>query len=180
MVGNDIVDLKEAENASNWQRPRWLDKLFTISEKQLIHNSENPFVMVWRLWSMKEAAYKLFIQTNPSRFYNPKGFECSISDNSGVVEFKAFKCFVQTKITSNYIISEAHLEHQKLTSEIMKFTTADYNKQSKELKSRLIEFVGRLHHLKKNEFGVPTLYNGKEALNVSLTHHGCYGAYAIG
>ena len=33
MVGNDIVDLAEAKKASNWQRPRFLEKLFTPNEQ---------------------------------------------------------------------------------------------------------------------------------------------------
>jgi len=76
MIGNDIVDIAEARQRSNWQRPRFLDKLFTLQEQQLIQNSDNSFLMVWRLWSMKESAYKLYTQLHPSRFYNPKQFEC--------------------------------------------------------------------------------------------------------
>ena len=64
MIGTDIIDIVEAKKTSNWERPRFLEKLFTSNEQQLIHNSENKFVMVWRLWSMKEAAYKLYIQLN--------------------------------------------------------------------------------------------------------------------
>ena len=106
MVGNDVVDLEEAKRTSNWERPRYLEKLFTSKEQQLIHNATNSFSMVWRLWSMKEAAYKLYTQLNPSRFYNPKGFECDISDLNGIVKFKDFECNVKTQIASKYILSE--------------------------------------------------------------------------
>ena len=58
MVGNDIVDLYEASQASNWQRPRFLDKLFSEQEQAYINSAENAFTMVWQLWSMKEATYK--------------------------------------------------------------------------------------------------------------------------
>ncbi|WP_411894031.1 4'-phosphopantetheinyl transferase superfamily protein [Winogradskyella sp. A2] len=180
MVGNDIVDLKEAQNASNWQRPRFLDKLFTELEQAFIKGAKNPFLMVWRLWSMKEASYKLYTQIHPSRFFNPKSFECTVVNNSGFVKFKDFQYYVETKITSNYIISEARLERQKLNSEIIKFITTDYNNQREELKSKLLGTVGRAYYLKKNEFNIPTLVCGKEQINLSLTHHGNYGAYAIG
>ena len=78
MIGNDIVDIEEAKRMSNWQRPRFLEKIFTDKEQYLIKSSENPFILVWRFWSMKEAAYKLYTQLKPSRFYRPKSFECDI------------------------------------------------------------------------------------------------------
>ena len=180
MVGNDIVDLAEAQHASNWQRSRFLDKLFTESEQDYIMNAENPFKMVWRLWSIKEASYKLYTQLYPSRFYNPKGFECTIKNTSGSVKFRHFQCFVETRETSHYIISEARLTKQKFSSEIVKFEHTSKKEKSEALKTKLLHFVGKAYWLQKNEVGVPTLSKGKEHLNISLTHHGSYGAFAVG
>ncbi|WP_067029464.1 4'-phosphopantetheinyl transferase superfamily protein [Allomuricauda sp. CP2A] len=179
MVGNDIVDLHEAHIASNWQRPRFLTKLFTELEQRYIRDAKTPFLMVWRLWSMKEASYKLFTQIYPNRFYNPKGFECTVENNSGTVKFNGFQCYVETKETSKYIISEARLNKQKLRSKIVKFKTTNQKEQSEELKTRLLNYVGSAYQLKKNELNIPTLSNGKEHFNLSLTHHGTYGAFAI-
>lgn len=186
MIGNDIVDIAEAKQKSNWQRPRFLEKLFTLQEQQLIKNSENPFLMVWRLWSMKESAYKLYIQINPSRFYNPKAFECSVQENSGMVRFHNFRCFVKTKSTLKYIISEARLKDDKMTSEAVIFNYNTSEKQSKALKAQILNFILKTYHIQKdnlsfhkNKFGVPIVrFNSKE-INVSLTHHGNYGAFAI-
>ncbi len=179
MVGNDIVDLAEARHASNWQRPRFLHKLFTELEQKYIKDAKNPFLMVWRLWSMKEASYKLFTQIYPNRFYNPKGFECTVENNSGTVKFKGFQCYVETKETSKYIISEARLNKKKLSSKIVKFKTTHQKQQSEELKTRLLNYVGSEYQLIKNNMDIPTLSNGKEHFNISLTHHGTHGAFAI-
>lgn len=186
MIGNDIVDITEAKKASNWQRPRFLDKLFTSEEQQLIHNSEDAFIMVWQLWSIKEAAYKLYIQNHPSRFYNPKGFECDIKHLKGKVKFKNFSCYVQTKITSDYIISEARLDENKITSEIVIFNSKDAAYQSKFLKSTVLKIISEtkkssLTNLSFNtsEFGIPCVICNSEIITISLTHHGNYGAFAI-
>lgn len=179
MVGNDIVDLNEAQKASNWKRPRFLEKLFSEAELHYIKTSDNPFLMVWRLWSMKEASYKLYTQLNPSRFYNPKAFKCSIQGNKGIVRFKDFKCNLETKTTSNYIISEARLEPNKLTSIIVKFNTTSHKAHSAILKSELLDGFGNEYHLKKKEFNIPVISNGKDIYNISLTHHGSYGAYVL-
>ncbi|PTM10888.1 MAG: hypothetical protein DA407_02835 [Bacteroidetes bacterium] len=186
MVGNDIVDIDEAIQASNWQRPRFLNKLFTVQEQLCVHNSTNQFLMVWRLWSMKEAAYKLFTQLHPSRFYKPKQFECKIDNLKGIVIFQDFKCYVDTKITSKYIISEARLVEPKMTSDILKFQNENTDGKSKVLKTELLKSVAKRYQTQseilkvvKNKFGVPTVRFGLKEINVSLTHHGNYGAYAI-
>ena len=180
MVGNDLVDLNEALRTSNWQRPRFLDKLFSESEQTYIQNAANPFRMVWRLWSIKEASYKLYTQLYPARFYNPKAFECVIENSSAIVKFRDFQCFVETKENSNYIISEARLNTQKWSSKVVKFKTVGQHGQSKELKQRLLNDVGDAFELQKNALNIPTLINGKKRFHISLTHHGSYGAFAIG
>jgi phosphopantetheinyl transferase (holo-ACP synthase) len=60
MIGNDVVDLVLARKKV-WRRTGYLQKIFTESEQLLIENSSNPHVLVWKLWSMKEAAYKIII-----------------------------------------------------------------------------------------------------------------------
>jgi len=75
LIGNDIIDLSLAKTASNWQRKGFLEKQFTANEQQLILEAPNSFVMVWRLWSMKEAAYKIYTQQHIVRFFAPKKFE---------------------------------------------------------------------------------------------------------
>lgn len=187
MVGNDIVDLLQANEESNWQRPRFLEKLFTESEQQLIQNSDDAFLMVWTLWSMKEAAYKLFTQINPGRFYDPKGFQCSFQDNYGVVRFKNFRCYTQSKITRDYIVSEARLTKSQLTSKVLTFNSKNVKRQSLILREKILELATKTFNIQqkdisfiKNQFNIPNLESNSRTINVSLSHHGKYGVYAIG
>lgn len=188
MVGVDIIDIVETKKSSNWQRPRFLEKLFTLNEQQLIHDSKNPFIMVWRLWSMKEAAYKLYTQIQPCRFYNPKKFQCEINNENFKVTYKDFKCVVNTKISSQYILSEAHLEQREMTSKCVKLLCSSYANQSQTTKEALLicisnQFKVLKSKLKivKSEFGIPSIYYNSKKLNVgiSISHHGNYGAYAV-
>ncbi|MBO6879335.1 4'-phosphopantetheinyl transferase superfamily protein [Winogradskyella sp.] len=186
MVGNDIVDLAEAKMSSNWQRPRFLEKLFTPNEQQYIKNSNNPFLKVWQLWSMKEAAYKLYTQLNPSRFYSPKSFDCAVQNKNQKVFFKDFECYIQSKVTSNYIISEARLNLFEMNSEVIRLNVRHHKSQSKETKSALLSSISRTHQvpfselkLQKSEFGIPTVSFNSEKIKVSISHHGQFGAYAF-
>ena len=188
MIGNDIVDLEEAQLNSNWQRPRFLDKLFTSKEQEVIGTSEHPFIMVWRLWSMKEAAYKLFTQLHPSRFYSPKQFECDRDGSNGKVNYKTFECFTETKITKHYILSEASLNTTDMSSKSMKFKSTSSKCQSEAVKALLLSDIAKEFNLVKedlnlvkSEFGIPSVYHKFKTLDlgVSLTHHGKYGAFGF-
>ncbi|GGI56207.1 4'-phosphopantetheinyl transferase family protein [Winogradskyella haliclonae] len=186
MVGNDIIDIAQAKKDSNWQRPQFLDKIFTINEHYLIHNSKDKTETIWRLWSMKEAAYKLYVQQNPSRFYAPKQFECFIENDTGIVKFKNFSSYTETKITSDYIISEASLKPSKLNSEVIQFNAPQINNQSEFLRQKLMSSASKQYNIledeldfKKDDYGVPTLVFNGGTIHVSLTHHGNFGAFAI-
>ena len=78
MIGNDIIDLKKAKVESNWKREGFLSKIFTNDEQDSIHNSVDPFLQVWRLWSMKESVYKVFIQKGGKPALNPSKIDCKI------------------------------------------------------------------------------------------------------
>lgn len=187
MIGNDIVDLTEAKQKSNWQRPRFLEKLFTAHEQQLIKNSEDSFLMVWRLWSMKEAAYKVYTQIHPSRFYNPKGFECDIENERGIVKFKDFKCKVKTQMTSKYVLSEARLiNNSKMTSKVIALKANHPKTKSEITKSALLNELSKQYQVSKSdlkilksEFGIPAVLVNSKKIQVSLSYHGGFGAYAV-
>ena len=50
MIGNDIIDLDLTKIQSNWQRPKFLEKIFTLKERNFIQKAENPELEVWKLW----------------------------------------------------------------------------------------------------------------------------------
>lgn len=186
MVGNDIVDINEARNTSNWKRSRFLDKIYTKDEQSAIRNASNSFIKVWQLWSMKEAAYKLYTQVYPSRFYNPKGFECFIKKDYSIVKFEDFKCYVTTKITSEYIISEARLNSRFMTSKVIKFENKNANNQSEIIRKTVIQKGADICNTSKegikistSKYGTPSITIKSKTVPISLTHHGNYGAYAF-
>jgi phosphopantetheinyl transferase (holo-ACP synthase) len=188
MIGNDIVDIAEARQKSDWQRPRFLEKLFTTKEQQIINKSDNPFLMVWRLWSMKESAYKLYTQLHPSRFYNPKQFACEIDDSQGKVRYKDFVCYVKTNTTSQYIISEACLVKANMVSECIEIESRLSKNQSDTIKAKLLLTIAQQFNILKedltilkSDFGIPSVYHNSKKLNIgiSISHHGNFGAYAI-
>jgi phosphopantetheinyl transferase (holo-ACP synthase) len=155
MIGNDIVDLDLALKESNWKRKHFLDKIFTSTEQQLILNSENQDLMVWNLWSRKEASYKIYNRQTGIRGFFPLRLECDYCDmNTGTVAIDDFVFYTQTEIATNYIYSVAVSEKE-------------YFKKIRVLDSTTII---------KKENGIPFLLDpiSNTKIPVSITHHGLF------
>ncbi|WP_264551124.1 4'-phosphopantetheinyl transferase superfamily protein [Flavobacterium sp. N2038] len=108
MIGNDVIDLAQSRIESSWQRKGFLEKIFTPDEQELIKNHPDQEIMVWLLWSMKEAAYKIYNRQTKIREYSPKKLSCIINslhenDASGEVTYNQNIYYTKTLITSESI-----------------------------------------------------------------------------
>jgi phosphopantetheinyl transferase (holo-ACP synthase) len=153
MIGNDIVDLALAKKESNWQRDRFLNKIFTVNEQLLIANAENPEIMVWNLWSRKEAAYKIYNRETGIRGFFPLQLECSFENATlGTVSIKKKIYFTQSKIENDSIYTIAVVEKKH-------FDRIENISSSDEI-------------FKNNE--IPFIIDSASKIKkpVSITHHG--------
>ncbi|TYB78561.1 4'-phosphopantetheinyl transferase family protein [Bizionia myxarmorum] len=188
MIGNDIVDLKETKLTTNWERRGFLDKIFTDNEQKMISDANDPFKTVWKLWSMKESAYKVFIQAGGKRFYNPKKIACQFEDGFDQVSIEFMKFQTETICNHDYILSTARMDDADSKSFVYNLPERDIKKQSAFLKQQFIADFS-IHNdlnfgdlvIRKTDVGVPKLlYKDKELdVSFSLTHHGIYGSYSV-
>ena len=148
MIGNDVVDLALAKAESNWQRKGYLDKLFTTKEQNLIFSAENPTIMVWILWSRKEAVYKIIRQQNGERGFYPLRI-VNIDYELGLVSFEARLFYVKTSIVEDCVHSVA-LQNQSF--------------------NQIIEISTYTQILKKDE--IPFIIKNEKHLHISKSHHG--------
>jgi len=190
MIGNDIVDLAQAALDSNWRRERYLDRLFTAEEQALILNASNPHQTVWKLWSIKEASYKVYVQETGHRFFNPKKLRCEVmSPTEGLVTIFDRVYNTTSEITEHFIhsIAFAEAENDGLKASF-KLKVKDAVSQSMAVRMELIRTISETQSIPKNHLqvqtnatGIPQLYiEGKPyAQSLSLSHHGAYGAFAM-
>lgn len=153
MIGNDIVDLALAQKESNWRRKGFIDKIFTDEEKKLIYKSPDPELMVWNLWSRKEAAYKIYNRYSKVSAYIPHLIECSNIKRNGHAMLGKVICkdqcyYTLTHTTSEFIYSVATINQR------------DLNK-IEDCDCKIIE---------KDLNGIP--FNAINNNPVSITHHG--------
>ena len=69
MLGNDIIDLHKVKAETNWQRAGYLTKIFNAEECVQILHAAKPDQMIWLLWSMKEASYKIINRETTERIW---------------------------------------------------------------------------------------------------------------
>jgi phosphopantetheinyl transferase (holo-ACP synthase) len=157
VIGNDIVDLTLAQKESHWKRKGFLDKIFTQNEQLLILNFENPTIMVWNLWSRKEAVYKIYNRKTQIRGYFPLLLECfdlEIVDgiHFGKVVIKDLIYFTKTEISAQFV-------HTVAVEKIQDFITI-----------KTLENRNNIH--KTN--GIPEYFEVDNLLKkpVSISHHG--------
>ncbi|SHM72392.1 4'-phosphopantetheinyl transferase family protein [Flavobacterium xinjiangense] len=155
MIGNDIVDLALAKKESNWKRKGFLDKIFTQQEQLLITSAESPEVMVWNLWTRKEAAYKIYNRQTNIRMYFPLQLVCLYeSETSGTVLCNGNIYHTKTKISEDNIYTIA-------------VTEENYFSQIKEIKVDA-------KICKTN--GIPYIIDDFSEIKkpVSISHHGSF------
>lgn len=188
MIGNDIVDINKARAEGSWKRARFIKKIFAESERPQITSNGSPFLNIWRMWSMKESAYKVIVQSGQERFLNPQKLICTIKDDKyGFVEYEGERYATKTLMTKNYIYSShSAIAHSNIIDEILHIK--DPREQGNMARLALFQRVANMLEypikklsVRKNEKGIPKLYHKQEPLPLrfSLTHHGNYGAYSL-
>lgn len=190
MIGNDIVDLRLAKVQSNWRRKRFLEKVFSSNEQAMILRSEEPDIIVWRLWSMKESAYKAHLRIQKRIQINPRSFDCQfLSEYKGIVICDGQVYHTLTEMKNNYLHTLAYkkdfsadLFSKVIDLEQNQFSSSElYNKMVLSVAGRMgWEKEGTM--IEKNYLGIPELYRfgKKSSVLCSLSHHGRYGSYLTG
>jgi phosphopantetheinyl transferase (holo-ACP synthase) len=59
VVGNDVVDLDQPRCAGKANDTRFVERVFTASERDRIREAPDPDHALWRCWAAKEASYKV-------------------------------------------------------------------------------------------------------------------------
>jgi phosphopantetheinyl transferase (holo-ACP synthase) len=155
MIGNDVVDFATAKKENNWRRKGYLEKLFTEDEIAIIKTAENQDVMVWNLWSRKEAAYKIFNRDTGLRAFMPLQLVCTyVNELQGTVYCQGKTYYTKTVINADHIHTIAVADAKILDNIVF-------------LKDRKL--------ILKNE-GIPYLIQPEitQTVPVSISHHGNY------
>jgi phosphopantetheinyl transferase (holo-ACP synthase) len=155
MIGNDIIDMELAKQESNWQREGFLNKTMTSSEQNLIAKAINPETMVWFLWSLKEAAYKIYNRQTEIRAYMPLRLECFDIEFKEVNQYAKVHCAGRIYLTKTCITPTC-------IDTVAVIKKSDFD--------RIVTLDPNVIILKKN--GIPFYYENTVLHPLSKSHHG--------
>lgn len=138
MIGNDIVDLNQAAKESNWRRSGYLEKLFTMAERFLIHVAKDPEIMIWLLWTMKESAYKAHTKDTKIRTFAPTLICCNNiimhpKLATGHVSYQGNMYYTQSTLTEAFIHTIAAAKREELNR--IKLKISHYNESDSSYRS---------------------------------------------
>ena len=156
MIGNDVIDILQSRQESNWQRKGFIQKIFTPEEQLLISKATNPEIMVWQLWSMKDAAYKIYNRQTRIREYIPQKLVCSITSQNQNTATGIVTCFENVYYTKT-ILSTDHIH-------TIAVNLLDHLNNVTEIERKSIL---------KDKNGIPYLLTSQNTIqDVSVSHHG--------
>ncbi len=108
-IGNDIVDLTNPGNIGKSRDSRFMRRVFTGAEQDLIATADDPDVLLWALWAAKETAYKIASKINILSIFTPRDYHVILSPGnhgptrSGVVYSPDGPVIMRVLITLEYV-----------------------------------------------------------------------------
>jgi phosphopantetheinyl transferase (holo-ACP synthase) len=172
MLGNDVVDLKLAKQQIRWNTKAFQQKVLHPKEMNQYNSSPLRYNDFWKIWSIKETAYKAHQRNKNHRpKFNPFDFLVEInSSTSSKVILDNYEYNIISFVTDKYIYSyTASNDVYSVQNFDLNLKNTFYNEGLKRqyLNNRVI----------KNEYGIPFLLENNKAVPISITHHGSYFAY---
>ena len=199
-VGNDVVDLREPANIWKSRDSRFLKKILTNAEIEIVKNAERSDEALWSFWACKETAYKFIKKTFPGIAFLPRRWPVTFgktkskkSDglvkvpDTGDVYIRLFSnpdyihCVGSDKLTvpDKIICGVENLPDEETDPSLFsRFCLAQ---------SLAKRFSLNLHQIKikrtrtKGELQPPCVYidGRKTDIDISLSHDGRFVAYAL-
>lgn len=187
MVGNDVVDLGDAETRTDrTTHPRFDARVFCAAEHELLASPAERNRRRWTLWSAKEAAYKLGVKRTPGLVFSPRRFRVELdADGGGRVRFPGGEAQVRVTVHRDAVHAVATSpEAGRVIAETAPAErSSDPSHAVRELArcgvARALGLPVEALELTRRD-RVPWLHrlDTGQGLSLSLSHHGRYVAYA--
>ena len=149
----------------------------SMARSKLIFSSKNEHQTVWLLWSMKEAAYKIYVRQFGERFFNPKRLECAFESKTKgrvVIEDVVYK--TTSQYDKNYIHTIAsRLGEKGVKSSCLKIENSSIKLQSQLSRKDVLEAYSKNQNvhknsvtIKKDTLGIPHFFQNNKKQKETL------------
>lgn len=128
-IGNDIVDLVRAKKDHH---PRFMQRVFTESEREAIADSHITRSL---FWAAKEAAYKAIKRIDSEIVFSPSKFEFNLETN--LVNYKEYSLNCESIIEEDYVSVVAATNLDTLTLAKTWISSTEIELKNKDIRARL-------------------------------------------
>lgn len=138
LIGNDIVDLTHPDIRNKHLDERFINRILAAKEKLMLKASSNPKLLLWTLWSGKEAAYKVLKKLIPDMIFSHSKIIVEVGNkkDQGIVHFGDYLLSIIWANTREWIHSLAILKKDE-----EKFKVLEYDiKNLDEVNTNMNEF----------------------------------------
>jgi len=174
LIGNDLIYLPDWPQRQGLRLKRFRAKVFTAKELSLIEEAEQPYFIEALLWSVKEAAYKVWLKATHRPAYNPKNFEVqtelSPSGGSQAKPTEGLVSFEDGSLSPYPFYSTQ--ENDFLATYVLQQTEQPFSESFWRTKQQCILHQARTWKLQKNTLNIPYAIYQNRYLELSLSHDG--------
>lgn len=193
MLGNDVVDLADAETRPEGIHPRFDRRVFAPEEIGLLQRSSSPERLRWKLWAAKESAYKAMKKLDPLTIFSPARFivtpEGSARATVRMQDRSISVCFEDVGEEAVHAVAVAARPPEgSLVSGVRQLPeepTGDSDTTSAAVRQFVIDALVERFDIPAGEIEihsegrVPQLRIRGAPAELSLSHHGRFVAFAV-
>jgi len=196
LIGNDIIALNDPDNLRSFSNHRYLEKVFTQTERSFINEFEDPH-LPQLFWTLKESVYKTLVKMGCRYRFCPINLEIDterIRFNQQIVvqvSYKAHLIVAKAFQFPDYIHSIAATdlnEIERINYKVFEIKPLQVGAQSHLVREFFIANYARDFSVSAEDLnihsdyktGVPAVVCNGIVCNIDLsfTHDGVYVAYA--
>lgn len=197
MLGNDVVDLGDADCLPGACHPRFDDRVFSPSELTVLGRSADRERTRWALWAAKESAYKAARRLDPGAIFAPSRMVVDLCGRQHATVHVGTRHFVVELVaTSRYVHAVAYAaaaDRARSCTAVARFSLdaagADPIRASAAVRTLALATLAQVFEVAPEDLAIqsdrrdrrmPTLrVRGLDGpLVLSLSHHGCFVAFA--
>ena len=192
MIGTDIIDLTVYQGKQRSKNPLFVNKVLRSEELAYCASKGlDPETFLWSSWAAKESAYKVFARQLATPF-TPKKFTCHFTDGNhrkGTVMSPYGTCYFHLDLKNDYLCCTAYqFTTFPFINRHFHFKDTAHADIRANLHAECCNYLAAYFSISKAQIRVQHNDNGSPILacpiveeipQVSFSHHGSYGSFAL-
>ncbi len=187
MLGDDVVDLLDAEASAGATHPRFDERVFADAERALLERSRQPQPLRWTLWAAKESSFKAARKLDPRMIFSPARFLVLLeSEERAIVTHgrMSFRVAIETREDSVHAVATSALAPPaEIVAAALRGADGEPSRAARalavdRLASRLAIEPARLTVVRRGRIPGLRVDGRPSGIDLSLAHHGGVVAFA--